>query len=636
VKHLYLQSKPVEIARKEWLDRFAGSDLGEECIPVTQSLGRVLSRSVQAVNSSPHYAAAAMDGFAVDSRLTAGAVPGVPVYLNLGQGCLAVDTGDALPPECDAVIMIENVTISPDGEKIGIEQSVAPWQHVRPVGEDIVSTEMLLPCRHYLRPVDIGACLAAGVAQVWVFRRARVGIIPTGDEIVPPGSALKPGDIVEYNSHIVAGQVMEWGAHPVVRSIVRDDMQLLEHAIKDALTESDLVIVIAGSSAGRGDYTARALENMGKVMTHGVAMRPGKPVIMAEVNDKAVLGLPGYPVSAHLCLDQFVRPLLEFWRGGNAQGCSGNVTARLTRPVVSLPGIEEHVRVRVGLVDGTHVATPLNRGAGVLTSLVRADGQCVIPSSSEGVGPGGLVSVQLTRDRSEVEQSLVAIGSHDPALDVLDEMLRRDRVGFLSSSHVGSMGGIIALRKGECHMAGIHLLETDTGAYNIPFVRRYFAGKEMALLRLADRWQGFMVRPEFDADIGWHSLGKLRFVNRQKGSGTRLLLDHNLSLHGIDAASIAGYQREETNHLSVACAVLAKEADVGLGVRSVADAMGLKFIPLCLEQYDLLMEKATLNEPRMNTLLGLIRSPQFAARLKDLGGYSTERSGEIVWEGSDA
>ena len=635
MKHMYLQSKPVDAARKEWLDAFAKADLGAECIPVVASLGRILAHAVYAVHSSPHYAAAAMDGFAVESRLTVGASPGAQTNLILGEGCVPVDTGDALPAGHDAVVMIENVTIAADGATIGVEQPVAPWQNVRPVGEDIIATEMLLPCRHYMRPVDVGACLAAGVEQVMVFRQARVAIIPTGDEIVPPGSVLQAGDIVEYNSQVVAGQVVQWGALPMIRPIVRDDPGKLRAAVSDAITNCDLVIVIAGSSAGRGDYTARVLGDLGTVMTHGVAMRPGKPVIMAEIDGKPALGLPGYPVSAHLCMDQFVRPLLEHWRGGNTHSNPQEVIARLTRPVVSGLGVEEFFRVRVGLVDGTHVATPLNRGAGVVTSLVRADGQCVIPASSEGVPAGGMVSVRLTRDRNEVEQSLVAIGSHDPALDVLNDMMRRERAGFFSSSHVGSMGGIIALRRGECHLAGIHLLETDTGIYNVPFVRRYFAGREMVLLRLADRWQGFIVRPDFELDVGWHSLSKLRFVNRQKGSGTRLLLDHHLTQYGIDPGSITGYQREETTHLSVACAVLAGEADVGLGVRSVADTMGLRFIPLCLEQYDLLMDRRTMADPRMETLVGFIRSAEFSHRLETLGGYSTEHTGRIVWEGSD-
>lgn len=634
--HAYLQSKPVEEARAEWMSRFASYEVGEECIDVGDALGRVLARAVHAAISSPHYAAAAMDGFAVESRLTLGAAPGAQVDLRLGQGCFPVDTGDVLPQGCDAVVMIENVTLSKDGGSIGVEQPMAPWTNVRPVGEDIVVTEMLLPSRHVLRPMDLGACLAAGVGRVWVLRQAKVAIIPTGDEVVSPSSALKPGDIIEYNSEIIAKSVLEWGALPVVRSIVKDDMAQLESEIGRAVAESDLTIVIAGSSAGRGDYTSKVLGNLGRILTHGVAMRPGKPVILAEANGKPVLGLPGYPVSAHLCLDQFVKPLLGSWRGAATAERAESLIARITRPVVSGLGVEEHVRVRVGLVNGSYVATPLNRGAGVLTSLVRADGQFVIPGTSEGVASGDAVTVHLVRERYAVDESLVAIGSHDPAMDVLDDMLRNRRQGFLSSSHVGSMGGIIALRKGECHLAGIHLLDTDSGQYNTPFVQRYFMGRQMALVRLAERWQGFIVRPGFAAGMSWHSLTNWRFVNRQKGSGTRMLLDHHLNLKGIDPLSIPGYQREETTHLAVACAILAQEADVGLGVRSVADAMGLDFIPLCLEPFDLLMEAHTLSDPRVTSLLALLRSEEFAERLGAMGGYSTERSGQILKEGLDA
>lgn len=634
MRQLFLQSKPVSEALRQWIDRFANCEFSREFVPVNRSLGRVLATPVFAVNSSPHYAAAAMDGFAVVSMDTRGAAPGYGVSLIVGENCFPVDTGDQLPAGTDAVIMIENVLLI-SAREISIEQPVAPWQHVRPVGEDIVATEMLLPRHTAMRPIDVGACIAAGVTQVEVFARPMVGLIPTGDEIVPPGTELKAGSIVDYNSQIATHMLTEWGGVPRVFPITPDDPSAIRQLILQALPQVDLLIVIAGSSAGRGDFTAEIIAELGEVMTHGVAMRPGKPVIMGEINGKPVFGLPGYPVSAHLCLEQFIKPLLNVWQHGYPVRRDERILAKVTRPVVSPIGLEEHVRVRAGFISGEFTVTPLNRGAGVLTSLVKADGQFIIPPNSEGVMSGDMVSVNLTRNRQEVEASLVAIGSHDPALDVLDDILRAGRKGFLSSSHVGSMGGIIALRKRECHFAGIHLLETDSGVYNIPFAQRYFTGRSMTLVNLADRWQGFMVRPGDDELIDWSSLARLRFVNRQKGSGTRLLLDYHLDKVGVDPQAVRGYEREETTHLAVACAVLSGEADVGLGVRPAADAMGLRFIPLCLEQFDLLIDQDTMSEPRMQELLNVVRSGSFAQQLNTLGGYSTLRSGQIVWEGGN-
>jgi putative molybdopterin biosynthesis protein len=629
VRQVFLQSKSITEARQLWLGRFPKAGLPAETIPSVEAYGRVTSSPVFALQSSPHYAASAMDGLAVESSKTIGAAPGKPLTLLMGQDCFPVDTGDPLPPGTDAVIMIEHVSL--EGDLASIEQAVAPWQHVRPVGEDIVATDVLLPRHRKISSVDLGALLAAGVHTVAVVQRPRIAIIPTGDELVQPGSELRPGDIVEFNSHIISSLLREWGCEPIVMPPARDDRALLTSALRDALSH-DAVLIIAGSSTGRGDFTAECIAELGEVVVQGVAMRPGKPVILGEVLGKPVTGLPGYPVSAHLCMQQFIKPLTEQYLGFG-QPAPQYVTGKLTRRLVSPFGVEEFVRVKVGSVDDTLVVTPLSRGAGVITSLTRADGQVIVPHNTEGFSEGEEVKVELERDLRDIAKALVVIGSHDPALDHLDDLLRQ-KAGFsLSSTHVGSMGGILALRKGECHLAGVHLLDEESGTYNVPFVKRYFPGKPMFLVNLAARWQGFMVRTDFDPDVSLKDLPGLRFVNRQKGSGTRLLLDYHLRREGVDASTIRGYEREETTHLAVACAIKAGEADVGLGVLAAAQAMGLKFIPLCLEQFDLLLPSARQTDPRVAQVLNTIKSDDFAKLLSELGGYDTSNSGKTVWGG---
>lgn len=629
MKQRFLNSASIDEALTKWLSCFCERPSVTEVVAVSKALGRITSEPVVAENSSPHYVASAMDGIAVMAGNTRGASPGRALSLLLGQDCFAVDTGDPLPIGTDAVIMVENVV--QDGEYCFIEQSVASWQNVRPIGEDIVEGEVLLRRFHCITPVDLGSLLAAGVQTVPVLAKPRVAIIPTGDELVLPGSILKKGDIVEFNSSMIAGEILLWGGVPVVHEPVPDDASLIKAAVESAILSSDLVVVIAGSSTGRGDNTAEVLADVGEIIVHGVAMRPGKPVVLARSGLVPMIGLPGYPVSAHHCLELFVKPLI-FAINHRPITPLAEITGLLTRQIVSPFGLQEYVRVQVGQVDGQMVVTPLARGAGIVTSLMRSDGTIIVPASAEGVPLGSKVKVNLRRPLADVTDALVCIGSNDLVLDVLADILRVKFGLHLQTSHVGSMGGLLALKAKHSHICTAHLLDEETGEYNLAQVKRLFQGEEMAVVNLVARWQGFMGR----AGIGitdWHELNRFSFINRQRGSGTRVLLDYHLKRNGIDSRTIAGYEREETTHLAVACAVSNGSADLGLGVQSAALSYGLTFMPMCLEQFDIVVHASRLREPRMQAVLEVVRSAEFAVMVRTLGGYDTMKSGEVVWSG---
>jgi putative molybdopterin biosynthesis protein len=584
--------------------------------------------------SSPHYHAAAMDGVAVRAVDTAGASETSPGRLRLGENAFPVDTGNALPAGCDAVIMAEDLT--EQGEELEILASVAPWQHVRPIGEDIVATEMLLPAGHRIRAVDAGALLAGGNTTVLVRKKTVVTIIPTGNELVEPGELPRVGQIIEYNSTVFAAMVEEWGCKAVKHPIVRDDFAAIKEAVANAAQNTDVVLINAGSSAGRRDYTADVVAELGEVLVHGVAVRPGKPVILGVVGEKPVIGVPGYPVSAVVALELFLKPLLYHLQG-LPEPMRPVLEASFSRQVTSPLSAEEWVRVKIGRVSGRYVATPLARGSGVITSLVRADGIVRIPQEKEGLTAGEAVRVELLRTPDNIDKTVVCIGSHDLTLDILGDMLSRRYPGYsLSSAHVGSTGGIMALRRGEAHMAGVHLLHEESGEYNVPFIKQFLPDVPVVLVILAERDQGLMVQPGNPKNIKeiedlTHS--DVSFINRQRGAGTRLLLDARLKEKGISPDDINGYRREEYTHLSVAAAVAAGSADTGMGVLAAARSLGLDFIPLDRERYDLAIPAVFMEEEKVKKLLELAASEEFKEKVKALGGYHTENTGKIVSQG---
>ncbi|HOV78955.1 MAG TPA: molybdopterin biosynthesis protein [Bacillota bacterium] len=636
-RNIYLDDLPREEALERYLRHL--SDAGAlrpgrpETVPVEEALGRVTAVPVYARISSPHYHASAMDGLAVKSADTYGASETSPKQMKVGEEAVPVDTGDPLPEGCDAVIMVEDVHyVRPD--VVEIIQAAHPWQHVRVVGEDVVATEMIIPANHRIRPVDIGAALAGGVISVRVYPRPRVAVLPTGSELVQPGAGLKPGNIIEYNSRMLGSMAEQWGARAIRRDITADDFDSLKEALSRAVDEADIVLINAGSSAGSEDYTAAVIKSLGEVLVHGVAIKPGKPVILGEVGGKPVIGVPGYPVSAYLGMELFVKPVL-FRKVGLAPPPAEKMDAVISRKMVSPLGVEEYVRVKLGQVGGKVVATPISRGAGILMSLVRADGIVRVPRLSEGYGAGETVAVELLRQPEEIRETTVVIGSHDIALDVLANFLHQKfPAASLSSAHVGSLGGLTALKRGEAHCAGVHLLDEETGEYNVSYVKRLLPGKDVVLVNLAYREQGLAVARGNPLGIrGLEDLARdgVTFVNRQRGAGTRILLDYLLKRLGIDPARICGYEREEYTHMAVAAAVKAGAAGAGLCIRAAAQALGLDFISVTEERYDLCVPAEYWETPYVQRLLEVMAEDGFREEVGRIGGYDLRDCGKVMW-----
>lgn len=642
--------------------------LGVEEIPLDENaLGRVLAKPVWAKISSPHYHSSAMDGFAVRSSETAGAMSTAPITLAYGPQATYVDTGDPLPGWADAVIPIENVEPLDEFERpvadsryphaLRIRSAVTPWKHVRAMGEDMVATQLVLPAGHTLRPVDLGAIAGCGHSSVYVARKPRVAILPTGSELMPIGQPVEAGDIIEYNSLVLAAQVNAWGGEATRLPITPDEFQVIRDRVHEAAQEHDLILLNAGSSAGSEDFSARVVESLGELLVHGVAVRPGHPVILGMIKKRMassaldrrkgkgelanrdsqlaipIIGVPGYPVSTTMTGEIFVQPLLARWLGRQPKKPL-TVTARLTRKMTSPAGDDDYVRVAVGHVGDRLLAAPLVRGAGVITSLVRADGIALLPRGSQGLPAGAEVEVRLYRSPAEIEHTIFAIGSHDITLDILSQFLAaHDR--RLASANVGSLGGLVALQRKEAHLAGSHLLDPESGEYNLTYVRQYLSSVPVSVLALVGRKQGLLVPKDNPKAI--HSLDDLArqevtFVNRQRGAGTRVLLDYHLDLLGIASGSIQGYNQEEYTHLAVAAAIASGRADCGLGIAAAAQALELEFIPLYDERYDLVIPQEYFQGELLEPLFKVLDDPAFRKSVAALPGYDTTSMGLLIAE----
>ena len=629
-RNLYLDTKPVEEAAELYLNALRPIvNIQYETIPVTESLNRVTRHATYAKYSSPLFNASAMDGIAVISERTKAATEVDPVTLKEKEDYIVVDTGDPIHPPYDAVIMAEDLVETEEG--VQITASAAPWQHVRPIGEDIVAGEMILPSRHKIRPIDVGVLLSAGITRIEVVKRPRAAIFPTGTEIIEPEDTPREGSIIESNSRMFENMVIEAGGEARRFPPIIDDYEQIRDHIAKAACEYDMVIVNAGSSAGTEDYTVHVLRELGEVIVHGVAIKPGKPVILAVVEGKPVIGLPGYPVSAYIGFENFVLPVLAMM-GQTALKKNEVVTASVSKRLVSSLRHKEYVRVKVGKVGDKMVAAPLARGAGAAMSLVRADGFCVIEQNSEGVEAGEPVQVELYRDKAEVENTVVIIGSHDLILDVAADMMPNLHPGmFVSSTHVGSMGGLMALKRKEAHLAPIHLLDEETGEYNLSYIRRLFGSGKIALIKGVGRTQGILVKKGNPLGIkGIEDLPGCRYVNRQRGAGTRVLFDYKLKQLGIAPEQINGYEREAATHMAVAAAVGSDGADAGMGILSAAKAMDLDFIPVGPEEYDFAVPLEYLELPHIKAFIEILKMDEFHKRLDELGGYTYERAGERI------
>jgi len=661
-RNIYLSKLTLEKAQEKF--NRALTDLGinqpskGEKVSTENSLKRVTAEPIFAKISSPHYQAAAMDGIVVRARDTYGASESSPLRLRINKDFYFINTGNPIPFGFDAVIKIEDINpvsketnhrelnkenineLIKNEEDEGIEEiiifsPVPPGQHIRNIGEDIVANQLLIPINHLIRPIDIGSLLSGGIGHLLVRQKPKVAIIPTGDELIQLGEKITPGKIIEYNSKMIEGLISEWGGEAKVCEIVKDIPGDLKKVLLEATIENDIIVVIAGSSAGSKDFTTEIVKDIGEVLVHGVAIMPGKPTILGIVNKTPLIGLPGYPVSAIISAEQFLRPLI-FKRLNLPVPKRQKVKARMAHQVVSRLGDEEFLRVRLGNIAGKIMAYPLPRGSGVITSLVEADGIICIPSLKEGLALEEEVYTELYKDMDTIMNNIIVTGSNDLILDILRNELQDNFPNYrLVSFNVGSMGGLIALKQNRTHLATAHLLDPESGEYNFPYLKRILPQKELMVVNLAYREQGMMVKkgnPKNIKELLDLTREDVKFINRQKGSGTRILLDYLLKNKGINPLDIQGYFQEEYTHLMIASAVAEGNVDVGMGILSAAKTFGLDFIPIAKERYDIIIPKEYYSSLKIQRLLNIIRSDKFKKKALSLGGYDLSQGGKVINE----
>ena len=606
------------------------NSMESEHVSLSKSVGRVVSKTIYAKLSSPLANTAAMDGIAVKSSVTVGATESAPVTLIAGRDFQWVDTGDAMPDGADSVVMVEEVGKLED-ESVLIRSSAPPYQHVRRIAEDIASPEILMQRGSEIRILDIAALAAGGYGEVLVRKKPKVAILPTGNELVPVGYIPEPGQVIEFNSIVVSEQVRAWGGLPTIVAPVPDLRDEIVSKLTDLSREYDVVVVLAGSSAGSEDFTASSLSKIGSLLLHGVAVRPGHPIILGFIKDIPVIGLPGYPSSTVITSEIFLKMTLGVMLGMHHRRRE-QMTAVLSRKTSSPMGEDEFIRVTLGKIRDQYIATPVSRGAAMTLSMARSDGIAHIPSAMEGIDEGAEVSVELVRTRPEIDNTLLLSGSDDIALHLLSETLSEihDDVRLVTSS-VGSVGGLVALAKGYAHLAGSHLLDSETGLYNEGSVRRLLPNENVYLIDFVGRTQGLILQKENPKNIkGLSSLfeNDCIFINRQRGSGTRLFLDFKLGELGVSGDQIRGYQNEEYTHWAVAASVSSGYADVGIGIKAAAVSNGLEFIPLGQEKYQLVVPEFQMeNNFGIPKLLDLLDSSVLRNRIEQLGGYDVSTMG---------
>jgi putative molybdopterin biosynthesis protein len=586
-----------------------------ETIPVTRALGRAIATPVYARYSVPEVNLSAMDGIAVKSRDTFGATDQCPVTLD---NVARVNTGNILPPQFDAVIMIEDTWES--GGRFQIRKAAFPWQHVRPAGDDIREGRLVLPKGHMVRAFDIGALATYGIAEVEV-TSARVGIIPTGSELVPIGTRPQPGQVVESNTIMAQVLLESMGAMCERLPIVRDDPALIQEALSKAAEKNDLVIISAGSSAGTRDFTAGSIAAIGELIFHGVAVKPGKPMMLGKVKDIPVIGLPGYPLAAQTVLREFAVPLLEHW--GLAPFPKYVVRAQLATPLASDLGFDEFVPVSVGRIGEKYWGISRSRGAVVQMSTVRSNGYTHIPGLVEGYDAEHELDVFLTTDPANIERTLLFSGAIDPVLEELGN-LAHDQGLFIHTASAGNTSALLSLKRNSCHAAPMSL-----PAFSIirecSTLLPYLESLDLIFVNIANQEQGIVSVKEIKTD----ALDSICWVNPRKDTPARHLFDALLLSHQIEPSRIRGYDNEAATPGAVAAAVRAGQADAGICSRGLAASHGLRFLPVANEQYELVMRREMLGDPRIITLISLVKNPAFKIHLDRSGAYSTALTGRI-------
>ncbi|HXF52650.1 MAG TPA: molybdopterin biosynthesis protein [Hyphomicrobiaceae bacterium] len=629
------------VGRDEAIARFhahlALRPLAAERVPLSQCLNRVLAKAVIAEVDVPGFDRANVDGFAVRALDTVGASERSPRVLELNAEVLTpgvvpraivsegvatlIATGGMIPRGADSVVMLEHTEMRQAGGKalIEVRRPAAAGQFISFAGSDLARGETVVRSGEVITSREIGMLAAVGAADVEVWRRPRVAIISTGDELVTPGTPLPVGTVYDSNGAILAAAVEEAGGTPVRYGIGPDEESALLQLVKQGLDSCDMVLMSGGTSKGAGDLCYRALARFTDpgVVVHGVALKPGKPVCLAVTAGKPVIVLPGFPTSAIFTFHEFAAPLIRTF-AGLPQEDAERIEATLPVRMASERGRTEYVMVSLvaRADDGGLAAYPIAKGSGSVTSFSQADGFFSIARHAESQAADTPVSVQLI-GRSRRLADLVIMGSHCVGLDLIIDRLRSKGLA-VKVMNIGSMGGLTAAKRGECDVAPIHLMDPASGSYNLPFLT-----EELKLVTGYRRLQGLVFRKgdgRFEGRSAEAALAVVRddpaclMVGRNAGSGTRILIDRLLQ-----GARPPGYWSQPRSHNAVAAAVAQQRADWGITIESVALRYGLGFIPLQDEHYDFAVPKSRFERPPVRSFQEVLGDDVLKAALSAAG-----------------
>ena len=613
---------------------FANYPADSECMmEISESLGHILTKDITAARNVPHYAASAVDGYALVAADTAGASPAVPSIIEDG-GYRWMNTGAALPGWADAVLMIEDSSM--DGSLLKVFKSLAPSANVRPLGEDVMAGQIIAREGEEVTPALVSLFLCSGIDSVPVKRKVRALFIPTGDEIIPREEWMakiqqRSGTVAESNSLFVTSSFKQWGFEADVSPVLPDDPQILKEYVKKGTEDYDLVMLGAGSAKGKRDHTIEVFSELGEVLFRGIRMKPGRPAMAAKIGGRPVICLPGFPMSTTVVLWSLVYPLLRQFSGEGgsledlikeAIGIKDIWNTKLVVQHSSGAGIQEWLRVKTALVGDRLLSWTLTSGASVLWALAEADGIAMLPASALECEKGSDIEVWMTR-KVDIKTRAFFQGSDDPAVQLLVTPIRRRGADFVSRA-VGSMGGLAALSRGDCHVAAAHLLDEETGLYNDSFIERFSAGQKWTRILVFYRTQGIIVQrgnPLNIKDFGDLCAKDIVFSNRQPGAGTRVLFDHLLRQNKVNPDKIKGYQQICTTHMEAANRVYTGIADATLGIKSAADALGLDFIPITEEPYELVIPDKYLDHPGITAMLDSLKDEDWRGKVDQMGGY---------------
>jgi putative molybdopterin biosynthesis protein len=648
----------IEDAKNAFHKNYSPTPVGVERIPLDTAHNFVIAENLEASIDVPPFDRATMDGFAVCAEDTFLADDDKPVTLEImgkidvgeyselvvqrGEA-LEISTGAPIPKGANAVVMVEHTNVQSGNLKV--YKPFGPGENIMAAGSDIRAGELILRKGTLMTPRETGVLAALGVTKVKCYRRPKIAIISSGNELVSPGSRLETAKIYDINARTISDSILECGGEPLFLGIARDNLEDIRSRIEEGFEAADMVITSGGTSAGVGDLVYQVVEMLGKpgIVVHGVSVKPGKPTIIGVVDGKPIFGLPGNPTSALMIFDIFVRPAIRSMAGLREEE-RAVISARTSQKFYSSDGRREFMPVNVVRTEeGGYTAYPILTGSGAITTLAEADGFIEIQETRRFLREGELVKVNLFSQILK-PADLMIIGSHCVGVDLILNLLSKTYYDTIYKTiNTGSSGGLSAIRRGEADLAGIHLLDDKTGEYNLPFLKRFEVDKEALLIRGYNRTQGLITAKNNPLKItSFKDLVRrdVTLINRNPGSGTRILLDFYLSKIASEevsslkdvASSVNGYKLEAKSHTAVAVAILRGKADVGLGIETVAEQYGLSFVQISEERYDFAVRADRMNKKSVKAFLSVLRSEEFKARLRRIKGLSpTEETGDVLY-----